>query len=242
MKKQIEQEEPRQVGAHRNKVLTVFGIILCVILVPILILNVTLIIKSYTNKEQVPSIGGYLPLIVLTDSMAPNIQGGDLIICHTADPAEVQVGDIISFFDPEGNGTSIVTHRVTAVFTENGVLRFRTKGDANQIEDRLTVAADKLVGVYRTRLAGVGNIAMFMQTTPGLIVCVILPLALLIGYDLIRRRLYEKSKQQDTNALLAELEALKAEKAASMQAESTEPTEQSPDASDRTPDDSDPLA
>ena len=36
---------------------------------------------------------------------------------------------------------------------------------------------------------------------------------LLVGYDFIRRHIYEKSKKEDTDALLAELEALRAEKA-----------------------------
>ena len=51
---------------------------------------------------------------------------------------------------------------------------------------------------------------MFMQSTAGLIICVVLPIILLIGYDVIRRRIYEKNKQSDTDALMAELEALRA--------------------------------
>ncbi|MBP3664687.1 MAG: hypothetical protein J6J03_05945, partial [Tyzzerella sp.] len=58
-----------------------------------------------------------------------------------------------------------------------------------------------------------GHVALFMQTTPGLIVCVVVPIILFVAYDMIRRRMYEKGKQDDTSALLAELEALKAEKA-----------------------------
>ena len=54
---------------------------------------------------------------------------------------------------------------------------------------------------------------MFMQSTTGLVVCVLLPIILLVGYDLIRRRAYDKGKKKDTDALLAELEALRAEKA-----------------------------
>lgn len=55
---------------------------------------------------------------------------------------------------------------------------------------------------------------MFLQTALGLIVCVILPLILLIGYDLSRRRRYEKEKAQDNDALLlAELGTLREEKA-----------------------------
>ena len=197
-----------------HKVLTVIGTILCIILIPILAVNLTLIVKSYTNTEEVPDIGGYLPMIVLTDSMYPEIESGDLIICHTIKAEDVKVEDVISFFDPAGNGTSIVTHRVIEIVEEDGEIKFRTKGDFNNTEDKDLVPAENLVGIYQSRIAGAGKIAMFMQSTAGLIICVVLPIVLLVGYDIIRRRIYEKNKQSDTDALLAELEALKAEKAA----------------------------
>ena len=197
-----------------HKVLTVIGTILCIILIPILAVNLTLIVKSYTNAEEVPDIGGYLPMIVLTDSMYPEIESGDLIICHTIKAEDVKVDDVISFFDPAGNGTSVVTHRVIEIVEEDGEIKFRTKGDFNNTEDKELVPAENLVGIYQSRIAGAGKIAMFMQSTAGLIICVVLPIVLLVGYDIIRRRIYEKNKQSDTDALLAELEALKAEKTA----------------------------
>jgi signal peptidase len=123
------------------------------------------------------------------------------------------VGDVISFFDPAGNGTSIVTHRVVEIVDEGGALMFRTRGDNNNTDDKVLVGAQDIVGTYQNRIGGAGNIALFMQTTTGLIVCVVLPIILLVGYDIIRRRIYEKNKQDDTDALLAELEALRAEKA-----------------------------
>ena len=196
-----------------HKTMTVIGTIMCIILTPILIINLILIVKSYTNQSEVPSVAGWLPLIVLTDSMQPEIASGDLIICHTAEAEEIQKGDVIAFFDPAGNGVSIVTHRVTEIVEENGEINFRTKGDNNNTEDKELVPAENLVGVYKMRIAGAGHIAMFMQSTAGLIVCVVLPIILLVGYDLVRRRIYEKSKKEDTDALLAELEALRAEKA-----------------------------
>ena len=196
-----------------HKVLTIIGSILCVILIPILIINITLIAKSYINKDEVPSIGGTFPLIVLTDSMVPEIYSGDLIICKTADAEDIAVNDVISFFDPAGNGTSIVTHRVIEIVEDDGEIFFRTRGDNNNTEDKELVPAENLVGVYKMRIAGAGHIAMFMQSTAGLIICVVLPIILLVGYDIIRRRIYEKNNKQDTDALLAELEALRAEKA-----------------------------
>ena len=185
----------KQKNSLGHNILTVIGVILCIILIPILVVNCILIVKSYTS-EEVPDVGGYLPLIVLTDSMYPIIESGDLIICHTQEPEDIAVGDVIAFFDPAGNGSSIVSHRVLEVIEENGEISWRTKGDNNNTEDRLPVPADKLVAVYEDiRIPGFGNVALFMQTTPGLIVCVVLPMLLLIGYDMIRRKLYEKAEQ-----------------------------------------------
>ena len=217
----VTRTEERPSALH--KTLTVVGTILCVILIPILLVNITLIIKSYTDKESVPDVGGWFPLIVLTDSMYPEIQAGDLIVCRTVEAEDVEVGDVISFFDPAGNGVSVVTHRVVQITEQDGEIAWQTKGDANNVEDMDLVPAGNLVGVYRSRLPGAGSVAMFMQTTTGLIVCVLCPLILLVGYDIIRRRMYEKKQQQDTDALLAELQALKAEKEAKAQAESGEP-------------------
>ena len=197
-----------------HRVLTIVGTVLCIILIPILLINITLIAKSYINKDEVPSIGGAVPLIVLTDSMYPEIESGDLIICNTADAEEIKIKDVISFFDPAGDGISIVTHRVVEIVKEDGEIFFRTRGDNNNTEDKELVPAENLVGVYKTRIAGAGHIAIFMQSTTGLILCVVIPIVLLVAYDFLRRRIYEKNNKQDTDALLAELEALRAEKAA----------------------------
>ena len=197
----------------KDKILTVIGTIMCVILVPILLINLTLIAKSYLNKDEVPNVGGYLPLIVLTDSMHPEIESGDLIICHTIEGDEVKEKDVIAFFDPAGNGSTIVTHRVIEIINKDGDLEFRTKGDFNNTEDKMLVPEENLVGIYQTKIPGAGHIAMFMQTTNGLLLCVVLPIVLLIGWDVVRRSRYEKKKQKDTDALMKELEALRAEKA-----------------------------
>lgn len=216
-----------------NKSLTIIGIVMCVILIPILIVNCTLLIKSVINKEQVPDFGGTMPLIVLTDSMYPDIKSGDLIICKTVDAADVAVGDVISFYDPAGNGTSVVTHEVKAIdVDENGKINFTTKGTNNNAEDRLPVPEEKLIARYTgIRLAGAGNFAIFMQSTAGLIVCVVLPIVLFVGYDVIRRKVYEKNHGDDIESLKAELEALKAEKAKAAEAPA-EDAESAPDLED----------
>ena len=196
-----------------SKFFTALGVALCVILTPILILNCTLIAKSYLNKNAVPDVGGYSPMLVLSDSMFPNIQAGDLIICKKTDPENIKAGDVISFFDLASNSGSVVTHRVVEVQTkEDGSLAWITRGDANNADDSSPVPAENLVGLYQSRIPKLGNVAMFMQTTKGLIVCVVIPILLLVGFDFVRQGAYERRRKKDTDALMAELEALRAEK------------------------------
>ena len=217
---------PSERGDRLHRILTAVGIVMCVILIPILIINCTLIVKSLINKDEVPSFGGSLPLIVLTDSMYPEIKSGDLIICKTVDTADIEVGDVISFYDPAGNGTSVVTHEVVEILEDDGKISFRTKGINNNTEDRLPVPAEKVIAEYADiRIPGAGNIAIFMQRTEGLILCVILPIVLFVGYDILRRRRYEKDKGEDLEALKAELEALRAANAAKQTPPSDTPEE-----------------
>ncbi len=201
-----------------NRIMTVIGTILCIILTPILIVNCTLLIKGWTNKDAVPSIGSYTPMIVLTDSMIgdkeDSFSGGDLIFIKMVEAEEIKEGDVISFFDPQGNGMSVVTHRVVGIINEDGKISFETKGDTNNAVDAVPVPEENLIGVYTgIHIVGAGSVAMFMQTTTGLIVCVVLPLILLIGYDAIRRRLYNKKHAGEKDKLMAELEELRRLKA-----------------------------
>ena len=202
---------------NTNKILNVIGVVLCVILVPILIVNCTLIIKSFIHKDDVPDFLGVLPMIVLSPSMEPDIMEGDLIICVKTDAEEIEVGQVISFFDPAGKGTMVVTHKVDEIIEENGKLYFKTYGinnknaDGTFDKDPTPVPADNLVGRYTgIRLPAIGDFAMFMQTPAGLILCVAVPIILLIGYDLLRRKKMDKTNDADVEALRAELEKLKA--------------------------------
>ncbi len=209
----------------RQKILTIVGIVLCVILVPILIINCILLVKGWTNQDQVPSIAGLSAMIVLTPSMEgdgdDNFNAGDLIICSTDDLDRVKVGDVITFYDPDGSGTSVLTHRIVEVLEQDGKTFYRTKGDANNAADPTPVSADRLIGIYTGfRIPGAGHVAMFMQTTWGLIICVLLPLVLLVGYDALRRAKYAKQHSQDRDELMAELEELRRLKAAQEGADS----------------------
>ncbi len=222
------------------RLFNILGIVLCVILVPILLINCILLIKGWTSKDEVPSLFSVSPLIVLSGSMEEDFPAGSLIFTKKAEATEIKEGEIISYFDPASKTNAVVTHKVRFIKTDaDGKLIFYTYGTANVKKDFADVVeleceripADKLIGRYTgVHLNGLGNVAMFMQTTPGLIVCVILPMAALVGYDILRRKLYDKQHESDKDALLRELEELRRLKAESEPADGSESTEAPPQA------------
>ena len=167
------------------------GIVLCVLIAPILVMNVTLIVKSACGDE-VPNVGGYFPLVVLTDSMSPAIESGDLAICRTATAPEVSEGDAIAFFDPmstraEGSA-SLVLHRVSEIEqASDGTTQWVTKGDANNACDLAPVTPDDLAGRYCMKIPQVGSMVLFLQSPLGVLLCVAIPLAAIALIHIFRR-------------------------------------------------------
>lgn len=199
---------------EKVSVTTIVGIVACVLLLPILILNIILLVQSFVNEDEVPSIGGYSPMVVMTDSMLPEISSGDLVIVEKVDPSEIEVKNVISFFDPASKtGTSVVTHQVIDIIYKDGELFFQTQGTNNNTPDDELVPAANLVGRHVTTIPALGNVVLFMQTIPGLIIGIGVPLALLIGYDLLRRKGMEEEQARERDILIQELEALRKEKA-----------------------------
>ena len=187
---------------------TAIGVALCVIFIPLLLINVTLIVKSYTNPNQVPDFMGYKLFIVLSGSMEPEIMTGDMVLVKNTDAENLQKGDVISY----KSGDVVITHRIVDVTAEDGEVRYVTQGDANDSPDQTMVRPADVEGIYRRRISGMGKAAMFMQTTTGMIIFVVCPLLLFIVWDIIRRKLEGRKEASRARELELELERLKAEK------------------------------
>ena len=180
------------------RIFAAVAIVLCVLLVPIVVINSILIVKGYVNKDEVPSLFSISPMYVLTDSMVPTIDGGDLIFVKKVAPTEIVKDDIIAFFDPESMKGAMIVHRVKEISTDGaGNITFRTMGDANNVYDTFIVSSENVVGRYLMRVRGMGRVAMFMQSIQGLIICISVPLIMLIGYESIRQIVYYKKEQKE---------------------------------------------
>ena len=159
---------------------------------------------------------------VLSGSMEPTYHVGSIIYVKEVDPATLKVGDPISFLISE---KTVATHRIIEVLPDESdpnVIRFRTKGDNNDIEDTNPVHCNNVLGKVVGTIPLLGYVSNFVQNPPGTYIALaamaILILAVFVP-DIIgnARKLQaeeeEKQKQEessvDTEKLKAELEALK---------------------------------
>lgn len=199
-----------------QKVLTVVGLVLCLIFGFTLICNLTIIIKGALYPEKPPSVLGVTPMVVLSGSMSgdaeDHIEVGDLIIVGKAEEAELVEGDIIAFM----LGETVITHRIVEIQTaENGARQFITKGDANNTPDTAPVTAANLVGIYRWRIPKVGEFAIFLQTPIGMLLCIGIPMLGFTVYDIIARRQAaekERKRRMEVEADLKRLHAMMGKK------------------------------
>lgn len=158
---------------------SIFGIIktiffiICIIL---LIIGMSIIYKANKHPDKVPDIFGIKPFIVLSGSMETEIYTGDLAFVEITDTNTIKTNDIIAFRNEEN---TVTTHRVVDIIEENGQLFFKTKGDANNIEDASLVSTDAVEGKYIGKISKLGNTLMFLQQPMGLVI--VLLIILVIG-------------------------------------------------------------
>lgn len=82
-----------------------------------------------------PRILGYQTSTMLTGSMSPVINPGDVVVSVPVPVSGVRAGDVITYRIPVED-QRVETHRVTKVFTApDGSTAVRTKGDANRNVD-----------------------------------------------------------------------------------------------------------
>jgi signal peptidase len=131
-------------------------------------------------------LAGWHLQVVESGSMAPGIPVGSIVVAAPVDPADVKVGNVVVFDDPEANRQ--VTHRVVTVLKQKDGLYFETKGDANRRQDRAPVPAGSVRGVMRWHIPLLGRALRSLAWPRGFLILVALPLAALLVNEIIGRR------------------------------------------------------
>ena len=98
----------------------------------------------------------YMPVAIMSNSMATLIKRGDAVIVEKLNKEEIkylQVNDIIEY---KLSGT-IIVHRIIEIEKDNeGNLLFTTKGDNNQRKDEKKVSEEQVVGKVYLKIPKVG--------------------------------------------------------------------------------------
>lgn len=196
-------------GNRSGLVTTIVLIVLAVLFVPILIINLTLIVKGSLHDDVPPDIFGVAPLAVASGSMSGDADDcfdeGALIFVDLLEGEEkqsLQEGQIVTYY----TGEMFVTHRIISVErAEDGrITGFITKGDANNTDDGV-VPVGNVVGLCTGSVAGLGDFALFMQTPMGILVFVGIPVVIFIAFDVIRITLERRRQRAASDGSSAEL-------------------------------------
>ncbi len=188
----------------------IINIVVDVVVAVILFFAVFLAVNTIRSKakgyDQYTEILGKAYLSVSSDSMdAPKPEGvaddkpegfkkGDMITVRMLSKgglASLEVGDIITYkttdiiLDKNGQEKWVLnTHRIVEITEYNeGNYKFRTKGDNNFSEDQDLVNSENVVGIYEGhKVKNVGFVMMFMGSSTGFIIFVLVPSLLIVAY------------------------------------------------------------
>lgn len=185
-------------------------IIACIILVPILLINIWIMVQANTNKDEIPSVFGYKPFIVLSGSMETEIYKGDLIISKVVDPETLKVNDIIAFRDAED---TVTTHRIIEIVDRDGEKLFITKGDNNNSQDQNLVELKDVEGLYILRIPGIGTFMNSLAEPTTVIIAVLaITLAFIVGFSISSKKQRDEEKKEFLEYKKMKEEAEKKEK------------------------------
>lgn len=109
---------------------------------------------------------------VLSGSMEPTYHTGSLIYVKKVDYKELKAQDVITFMLDED---TIATHRIVEVVpdeTDPSVIRYRTKGDANDAVDGSLVHYKNVIGSPVFSIPKLGYLANYIQKPPGMYVAI----------------------------------------------------------------------
>lgn len=131
------------------------------------------------------------PYVVLSGSMEPKLHTGSLsFINKNIKYEDIKEQDIVAYKTSSG---ALVSHRVIKIEKDG----FITQGDANKVDDGLSVTKLNYIGKTVFNIPYVGYVVKFIQTKIGKIisVCVIV---LMIGLSFIFGDDKEKKKQKES--------------------------------------------
>ena len=130
-----------------------------ILVIPILIYNMSLIIQAVINPSKTPSLFGIKTYVIISGSMEPELNIGDIVIAKSIKEEEIEKGDIICF----RQGQSVVTHRVSGILETSNGIEYKTKGDNNNTEDSQRTSFDMIEGKVIKKVQKIGKLSLVFK-------------------------------------------------------------------------------
>ena len=179
-----------------KKILKIFKTIVDIVLTVLVIAFVLVVcLQRFSNNEI--SFAGYRMFTVVSGSMLPEYEIGDVLISKEVDPSTIKVGDDVSYLGKSGTfKDKVVTHRVIKIDEDvDGKTVFHTKGLANLIEDPI-VYEDQIYGVVKKKDAVLSFVYKCVATKEGMFLFIGIPILYIIGSEMISFMLEKEEKRR----------------------------------------------
>ena len=145
----------------------------------LLIVFILFFICTVGYFEKSDLIKGYGLYLVQSESMSPKINKGDLLFSKKGE--KYGVGDVVTFIYPY-DINKLISHRVLGVVYEDGVygpsVFYKTKGDANFLEDPWKIKASSIKGRVYFSIPFLGYLLFLIRNPIGY-------LFLILGFSIL---------------------------------------------------------
>ncbi|MFA6338595.1 MAG: signal peptidase I [Candidatus Paceibacterota bacterium] len=130
--------------------------------------------------------------VVLSGSMEPAIHTGSVVVIKPE--SQYKIGDVVTFGKDTAKNIP-TTHRIISSRAEEGVMIFKTKGDANNSPDTTEIRQSDIHGKVFFNISYLGYVIDFVRKPIGMVLVIILP-AIFIVYDEVKKILNEIKKMK----------------------------------------------
>ena len=144
----------------------------------IILIFCVIVIGRVTNNKL--TLAGYSIYTVVTESMVPKYNVGDMILAKKTDPETLKIGDDVVYLGKQDTfAGKIVTHQLIDIELTDTGKQFHTKGIANSIEDPV-ITGDQIQGKVITKLTILSIISKIVNNQYGFYFMIIIPTVVLV--------------------------------------------------------------
>ncbi len=126
-----------------------------IVYIIVALLLLVIIVQKFSNNSI--SVGGFRIFTVVSGSMVPEYEIGDILLSKQTSAEDINIGDNVTYLGKTSTLKDIIiTHKVVKKEVQNGEYYFVTKGVANAISDP-EISYDQIYGkvVYKTAILSI---------------------------------------------------------------------------------------